>query len=291
MNNYTSQYDLEPDVASTSGGDFVVVWGRISYTTYGGAVEAFGRYYNSDGSPMGTEFQVNTYTTGDQGIGAYFFGGNGSAVATAPGGRFTVVWESGASFFGNTTSGRVASRASGQTPRLIIPGPGDQPGTQDGSGGGVFGQQFFVPSPTPTPTATPTETPTSTPTETPAMPMVTTGTDPGSKRVCGTASPNLPGECLQVCEVGPDNLPNTMDDDCTLGMGGSDATGMFCIDLTRPLVQGDRIFVKDVCNGTSSTVDNVFGPAGAPALSGAAIAVALAMLGLIGMVSLRRRSS
>ncbi len=66
-------------------------------------------------------------------------------------------------------------------------------------------------------------------------------------------------------------------------------SGMFCIDLTRPLVPGDRIFVKDTCNGTSSTVDIIFGPAAAPALSGAAIAVALAMLGLIGMVSLKRR--
>ena len=31
--SYTSQYNLEPDVASTSGGDFVIVWGRIAYTS------------------------------------------------------------------------------------------------------------------------------------------------------------------------------------------------------------------------------------------------------------------
>ena len=281
--SYTSQYDLQPDVARSNGGDFVVVWGRASFVSLPPAVEAFGRYYNSDGSPMGTEFQVNTYTTGDQGFRS-IFGGNGSAVATAPGGRFTVVWDSAASYVAGM--GPVAAPAGSQPRGITI--PGDTPGTQDGSGFGVFGQQFSIYSPTVTPTATPTATPTVTPT---TLPLITSGAEPGSKRVCGTAAPDLPGTCLEVCEVGLDNQPGTPDDDCTLGTGGTDASGMFCIDLTRPLVQGDRIFVKDTCNGTSGSVSNVFGAAPAPALSGAAIAIALAMLGLIGVVSLRRRWS
>ncbi len=208
--SYTAQYDLQPDVASGSGGDFVVVWGRTCFYSVPPTVEAFGRYYDSNGSPMGSEFQVNTYTTGDQGL-SYIFGGNGSAVAAAPGGRFTVVWDSTASYVGGMGPG---SAPAGGQPRGIGPiFPGDTPGTQDGSGFGVFGQQFFVPSPTATPTATPTvtptttltatptatptvtttpsvtETPSETPTTTPAPPLITSGAEPGSKRVCGTAAP------------------------------------------------------------------------------------------------------
>ncbi|HEV8268731.1 MAG TPA: hypothetical protein VGR00_10870, partial [Thermoanaerobaculia bacterium] len=82
VNAYTTSVQRNPAVASDAAGNFVVTWeDRGSESNYG----VFGRRYDAGGSPLGTEFHVNTYTTGPQ----YF-----SAVATDPSGRFVVVWAS-----------------------------------------------------------------------------------------------------------------------------------------------------------------------------------------------------
>jgi hypothetical protein len=51
----------------------------------GSGIGVFGQRYTSSGTPAGTEFQVNTYTTNFQGF---------QAVAAAAAGNFVVVWES-----------------------------------------------------------------------------------------------------------------------------------------------------------------------------------------------------
>ena len=70
-------------VARAPSGEFVVVWSDSDRDGDGTAVAA--RRYDASGAPAGPDFQVNTYTTSDQGE---------AAVAVAPGGRFVVVWES-----------------------------------------------------------------------------------------------------------------------------------------------------------------------------------------------------
>jgi hypothetical protein len=81
VNTYTTSYD--PSVASDSSGNFVVVW--KSYGHERDASGIFGQRYDRNGVPLGREFHVNTYTTGQQAV---------PAVASDASGNFVVVWSS-----------------------------------------------------------------------------------------------------------------------------------------------------------------------------------------------------
>jgi hypothetical protein len=96
------------DVAADAAGNFVVVWDSYGQDGYGLGI--FGRQFSSLGLPVGTEFQINSYTLGDQG---QFGGRNGVTVARAAAGNFVVAWSSGNSSY-----------------------------SQDGDGFGVFAQRF-----------------------------------------------------------------------------------------------------------------------------------------------------
>ncbi|MGH7177184.1 MAG: SdrD B-like domain-containing protein, partial [Tepidisphaeraceae bacterium] len=74
-----------PSVAMDADGDFVIVW--PSYFTDGSNLGIRARRYDSQGVPQGGEFQVNTYTTGDQWD---------SSVAMSEEGDFVVAWTSNA---------------------------------------------------------------------------------------------------------------------------------------------------------------------------------------------------
>jgi hypothetical protein len=152
VNTYTTGDQFVPTVASNSGGDFVVVWMSPTqdYGTYG----VFGQRYGSGGAPLGPEFRVNTYTTGDQGY---------QSVAADLGG-FVVVWHStvqegsGYGVFGQryATAGaplgpefRVNSYTTGnQGGASVASGPGANfvvvwmSAGQDGSSYGIFGQRY-----------------------------------------------------------------------------------------------------------------------------------------------------
>ena len=65
---------MDPD------GDFVVVWQAQTYISY---QEIVGRRFDSNGSALGGEFPVNSYTTGGQNFPSVAAGGDGS---------FVVVW-------------------------------------------------------------------------------------------------------------------------------------------------------------------------------------------------------
>jgi large repetitive protein len=62
----------------------VVAW--TSSGGYGGTPpDVFGQRYASDGTPLGPEFRINTFTTNAQ---------NRSAAAADPAGNFVVTWDS-----------------------------------------------------------------------------------------------------------------------------------------------------------------------------------------------------
>ncbi|KAB2966652.1 MAG: hypothetical protein F9K18_05285 [Thermoanaerobaculia bacterium] len=86
VNSYTSDYQGEPAVAADSQGNFVVAWssvGSFGNDTSGLSIQA--QRFAADGTPLGAQFQVNSYTTGDQRY---------PAVAADSRGGFVVAWQS-----------------------------------------------------------------------------------------------------------------------------------------------------------------------------------------------------
>jgi hypothetical protein len=80
VNSYTTDRQISPAVASDAVGNFVVVW--LSPHD-GDNLGVFGQRFTATGVLRGTEFQVNTYTTGLQGD---------VKVASDADGNFIVVW-------------------------------------------------------------------------------------------------------------------------------------------------------------------------------------------------------
>ncbi len=80
-NTYTTGDQWRPAVAADSAGNFVMVWESVYQD--GDSDGVFGQRFDATGVPVGTEFQVNSYTTGAQ---------YGSAVASDGSGNFLVVW-------------------------------------------------------------------------------------------------------------------------------------------------------------------------------------------------------
>jgi hypothetical protein len=98
VNSYSPSRQRFPAVRSDALGQFVVVWqsaGSAGGDTSQTSVQ--GQLFDPGGVPLAGEFQVNSYTTGDQ---AY------PAVAMGAGGDFLVVWESSGSA-GGDSSGRA----------------------------------------------------------------------------------------------------------------------------------------------------------------------------------------
>jgi len=153
VNTYTTNDQRGCSVARDSSGNFVVVWG--SSLQDGSLSGIVGQRYDSSGSPLGPEFQVNTFTTSDQ---------TNAAVALDASGSFIVVWtsntEDGSALgvFGQryAASGaplgpefRVNSYTTGSqsAPAAAFDPSGNfivvwQAYGQDGPSNGVFGQRF-----------------------------------------------------------------------------------------------------------------------------------------------------
>jgi hypothetical protein len=106
VNTYTTNDQFRPAVAIDSDGGFVVVWDSIgSSVSDTSSYSVQGQRYASNGTALGGEFQVNTYTTFRQAE---------SSVATADG-NFVVVWGSDGS------SGTDTALASIQGQRFGVP--------------------------------------------------------------------------------------------------------------------------------------------------------------------------
>src|SRR5262249_28218737 len=80
VNSYTVGSQQNPDVGVAENGTFVIVW-EDTYGRYG----VFGQRFDTTGGPVGSEFQVSTYTAGDQ--------ANAAVAIRSPGG-FIVAWDS-----------------------------------------------------------------------------------------------------------------------------------------------------------------------------------------------------
>jgi hypothetical protein len=160
--NTTTANDQEtPSLAMDANGDFVVTWASNNQDGSGWGV--FAQRYSSTGMAQGGEFQVNTYTQGDQ---------ENPMAAMAPGGTFVITWSSqnqdGSGWgvyaqafnasgvpYGNETqvntftAGDQEYSAVAVTQEAVIVWSSHD---QDGNGWGVYGQQFRVSGITVTPT-------------------------------------------------------------------------------------------------------------------------------------------
>ena len=86
VNTYSTNDQRFPKVALAADGGFVVVWqsdGSGGTDSSGYSIQ--GRRFAADGSPVSAEFQINTYTTGEQRV---------PAVSLDADGDFVVVWSS-----------------------------------------------------------------------------------------------------------------------------------------------------------------------------------------------------
>jgi len=81
VNSYTTSFQRDVDIAMDAAGSFVVVWD--SYGQDGDSGGIFGQRFGADGNSIGSEFQINTGTTGNQKV---------PAVAMNAVGNFVVVW-------------------------------------------------------------------------------------------------------------------------------------------------------------------------------------------------------
>ena len=83
VNTYLTGYQGVPSIASDASGNFVVVW--TGDLQDGSSSGIFGQRYASIGAPLGPEFRINTYTSGEQSL---------PAVGSDAAGNFVVVWRS-----------------------------------------------------------------------------------------------------------------------------------------------------------------------------------------------------
>jgi len=83
VNQHTTSYQGEPTISHDQSGGFVVVWDTYGQDGAGDGV--FGRRFDSSGSALGAEFQLNQYTTNNQ---TY------PAVSHDSSGGFAVAWAS-----------------------------------------------------------------------------------------------------------------------------------------------------------------------------------------------------
>ena len=83
VNTYTSDNQWYPSVTSLSDGGFVVTWNSLVRSNGGYGIYA--QHYDSNGNPVGSEFQVNTYNNSSQ---LY------PSVTNLSDGGFVVTWSS-----------------------------------------------------------------------------------------------------------------------------------------------------------------------------------------------------
>ena len=109
VNTYTTSSQRAAAVSIDDAGNFSVVW--ASFRQDGDGRGVFGQQFDSAGTPVGGEFQVNTYTPKDQG-----YGFRGPDIAMDPDGNYVVTWSDSGGFNGEG---------------------------QDGDGDGVYAQRYL----------------------------------------------------------------------------------------------------------------------------------------------------
>jgi hypothetical protein len=157
VNTYTTSDQRYPAVARFSDNSYVVIWSSNGQDGSGWGV--YGQRFNAAGTKVGSEFQVNTYTAGDQ-LTPYVC----NFLASFVDDRFLVTWMSngqdgaGWGIYGqlfNATGVKIGSEfrvnayttSDQQRPSVATFVDGGfvvtwQSNSQDGSGWGVYGQRF-----------------------------------------------------------------------------------------------------------------------------------------------------
>lgn len=153
VNTYTTSIQDSPSVAMDHAGDFVITW--RSYSQDGSSYGIYAKRFNASGVAQGTEFKVNTFTTGIQGS---------PSVAVDAAGDFLIAWQSfgqdgggygieaqrynaagtaqGGEFRANThTTGSQANASVGMDAVGDFAITWDSVG-QDGSGSGIYAQRY-----------------------------------------------------------------------------------------------------------------------------------------------------
>ncbi|MEM8998354.1 MAG: hypothetical protein AAGF23_26455, partial [Acidobacteriota bacterium] len=89
VNSYTTAGQFDPAVGVLANGNFVVAWGSTGSVGTDTSIDSVqAQLLASDGSPVGDQFQVNTYT---------LFTQSDPAISPRPDGGFVIVWESNGS--------------------------------------------------------------------------------------------------------------------------------------------------------------------------------------------------
>ena len=83
INSYTENLQWNPRIAISNSGDFVITWSSLEQDGSGWGVYA--RRFSGDGSTLGDEFRVNTYTKDAQGV---------PSIAMDNDGNFVITWHS-----------------------------------------------------------------------------------------------------------------------------------------------------------------------------------------------------
>ena len=117
VNTCRPDAQLRPSVAVANDGRFAVVWHGPED---GSDRTVLGQKYASDGTAVGDEFQINTYTTGHQWL---------AKVAIRDDGKFVTVWQSE----GQDGDGYGIFGEFGEFPKRIITVDDDATGANDGS--------------------------------------------------------------------------------------------------------------------------------------------------------------
>ncbi len=107
INTYTTGYQIWPRISSDGADGFVVVWtseGSSGSDSWYSSVQ--GQRLNSGGIPVGTEFQINTYTTLEQFL---------PTVAGIGHGEFVVTWYSEGSFGSDSSSRSIQGQRFNST--------------------------------------------------------------------------------------------------------------------------------------------------------------------------------
>jgi uncharacterized repeat protein (TIGR01451 family) len=159
VNTYTIGAQHYPSVAMDADGDFVIAWSSDDQD--GSSVGIYSQRYDISGTPQGSEFQVNTYTTNVQGLGRVRLDADGD---------FVIVWHStdqdGSSdgvyaqkYYADGVAQGLEFRVNTyitdiqQFPTVAMDADGNfvvvwHSSGQDGSSHGVYGQRFGVSQPT-----------------------------------------------------------------------------------------------------------------------------------------------
>lgn len=153
VNTVEAAAQIDPDVASGPGGEFVVVWAGDDQDGDGAGI--FAQRFDASGNPAGDEFQVNVVTADHQ---------RNPAVAVGTSGAFVVVWESrgqdgsdfgvrgrrydaGGAALGDEFQVNSYTLLAQDDPDVAVDGAENfvvvwRSMGQDGSGAGVYGQRF-----------------------------------------------------------------------------------------------------------------------------------------------------